>query len=516
MRKKQTAEELAKKHITEEEIALAISLLRKRKIALFLVAYNAEKFLQSVIDRIDERLKSLFKDIYIIDDSSSDTTYLVAKSIQKKHDNIPFHVYQTPYNRGYGGNQKLGYLYAIKKGYDYVILLHGDGQYPPEFLPKIIASMNDDPDAVFASRMIYKKWALEGGMPLYKWIGNQILTNIENKLLATKFSEFHTGYRAFKVTSLKKIPFIFNSNDFHFDTEIIIQAVASNWQINEIPIPAHYGEEVCHVNGFKYALNCIQSILLYKINHWGLYYSRNFDFGIFEDEKYQFKTSPNSLHQYVLNHCPASPEMNSIELGANQGLMSAQIAQKVKHHVAIDIIKPVRAGRSEVYVSNLNGQFSERFHKKTFDFCIALDTIEHLETPENFLLQIFDLLKAGGKLYISTANIAYFLVRLSLVFGQFNYGKRGILDKTHKRLFSVKTFKKLLIQYGFEINLVKGFAPPIVDLINPSSLFRLFEKIHVFLARICPNLFSYNFLIIATRTESIDDILDKTLNKRNT
>ena len=339
MKKKQTAAELAQKYVTGEEISTAISILKKQKIALFLVAYNAEDFIQSVIDRIDTRLKSLFADIYIIDDSSPDTTYLVAKSIQKQHRDITINVYQTPYNRGYGGNQKLGYLYASRKGYDYVILLHGDGQYPPEFLPKIIASMQDEPDAVFASRMIYKKWALEGGMPFYKWIGNQVLTRIENKLLGSSFSEFHTGYRAYKVASLNEIPFIFNSDDFYFDTEIIIQAVASKWKVNEIPIPTHYGEEVCHVNGFKYALNCIQSILLFKINYWGLYYSRNFDFGIFEDAKYQFKVSPYSLHQYILDHIPGSPEMESIELGANQGYISSEIAKRVKRHVAIDIIE---------------------------------------------------------------------------------------------------------------------------------------------------------------------------------
>jgi len=149
----------------------------------------------------------------------------------------------------------------MKQNYDIVIMLHGDGQYAPEFLPRIIAGFHDDPDAVFASRMLNKKAALNGGMPFYKWVGNQVLTFMENSMLKTKLSEFHTGYRAYNVHSLAKIPFVFNSDGFHFDTEIIVQAVANKWKINEIAIPTYYGDEKCHVNGMLYAYNCVKSII---------------------------------------------------------------------------------------------------------------------------------------------------------------------------------------------------------------------------------------------------------------
>ena len=142
--------------------------------------------------------------------------------------------------------------------------------------------------------------ALKGGMPLYKWIGNQILTGIENKLLGTRLSEFHTGYRAYKVSALAKLPFIYNADDFHFDTEIIVQLIATKSKIVEVSIPTFYGKEKCHVNSLHYAKNCIQSILRYHLVNIGLLYSKNFDFALFETENYQFKKSPYSLHQYVL------------------------------------------------------------------------------------------------------------------------------------------------------------------------------------------------------------------------
>jgi hypothetical protein len=149
--------------------------------------------------------------------------------------------------------------------------------------------------------------------------------------------------------------------------------------------------------------------------------------------------------------------------------------------------------------------------RRHFDDCFALDVIEHLNDPENFLVETFNILKANAKLYVSTANIAYLPMRMLLAFGQFNYGKRGILDKTHKRLFNVHTLKRLLKSYGFRIQKVVGFGPPLTDLISNSKLMQVVEKIHSFLSRLYPSLFAYNFLIIAIRIDSVGDIFKKTI-----
>ena len=277
----------AVENISKEEWSDSIDILKSKKVAIFIVAYNAERHLDSLIERIPKELLPLFTEIFIIDDSSSDLTYDVATHIKERYHHCNINVYRTPFNRGYGGNQKLGYLYCIEKCYDIVVLLHGDGQYAPEYLPKVLSAFNDNPDAVFASRMINKAQALRGGMPLYKWFGNQILTHIENKLLGTHLSEFHTGYRAYRVATLKKLPFIHNSDDFHFDTEIIIQLIATKCNIVEVPIPTFYGDEKCHVNSLKYAKDCVNSIIRYHLVNIGLFYSRNFDFALFETENYR-------------------------------------------------------------------------------------------------------------------------------------------------------------------------------------------------------------------------------------
>ncbi|MGH9858325.1 MAG: methyltransferase domain-containing protein, partial [Acidobacteriota bacterium] len=420
------------------------------------------------------------------------------------------------FNRGYGGNQKLGYLYCVKNNFDIVVLLHGDGQYPPEYLERILAPFdNENVDAVLASRMLHKKHALEGGMPLYKWIGNQILTAFENRMLGVQLSEFHTGFRAYRISKLRQIPFDYNSDDFHFDTEIIIQAAANNWNIHEVSIPTHYGNEQCHVNGFTYAYNCAKAVVQYQLVRMGLFYQRNFDFELFEADNYQFKRSPNSLHQYILNSLPLSPAMTTVELGANRGQLSNEVAQKVKHHIAVDQINPKRAGASETATVDLNTEFAQHFQDKKFDCCIALDVIEHLNEPEAFLKQVFEILRVHGTLAISTANICYLPVRLSLLLGQFNYGKRGILDRTHKRLFSVSSFRRLVAQYGFKVTEIRGFSPPLVDMISGGRMMRFIEAIHSWLSRQFPNLFAYNFLVIAERTDGLADIFEKTIPEFN-
>ena len=505
--------EYAAQDIDSTELQKALTVIETKKIAVFIVAYNAEHHIESVIERIPPEFGKLFAEIFIIDDSSSDKTYETSVRLKNKFSDYKINVYRTPYNRGYGGNQKLGYLYCIKKKYDYAVLLHGDGQYAPEYLPKIIAAFDSDTDAVFASRMLNKKRALAGGMPLYKWLGNQTLTYIENKLLNMKLSEFHTGFRAYKISSLEASPFKYNSNDFHFDTEIIIQAKASAWKIVEVSLPAYYGDEKCRVNGTKYALNCIIAVVRYHLVNIGLYYRRNFDIGLFEDERFNLKNSPYSLHRYILSETSATGV--SIEIGSNKtrGALSRKIAETTANHFASDSIKTSNTGKSQFLEIDINGKFSETTGEKKFDVCYSFDIIEHLDDPEKFIKQIFRLLKTGGKLYISTANIGYLPMRISLLIGQFNYSRRGILDMTHKRLFTLKTFKDIILQHGFKIEKIEGFPPPLTDFISKNILMRLIEKIHHWLANLWPGLFAYNMLFVCRSIDGLDDIFELTINR---
>ena len=497
--------------LDEDALAAAGDVLKQTKVAIFIVAFQAERFIESVLDRIPARLRDLFAEILVIDDSSSDLTFETARDAGERLGFNNVTVLRTPFNRGYGGNQKLGYLHAIKQGFDYVILLHGDGQYAPEYLPQIVQALGEQqPDALIASRMINRRNALRGGMPLYKWLGNQVLTSIENRMLGSDLSEFHSGYRAYKVDALRAIPFQLNSDDFHFDTEVLIQLISTGRTIAEIPVPTFYGDEISRVNGLKYAANCLKAVTKVRLVKVGLFYEPKFDFGLFDESGYHVKQADNTLHHEILaREWPAG--WHVADLGSSRGVLSAKLAQKVAHVTSADVARPEDAGDAEAVALDLNGDFDRVLGHRRYDCVLVLDVLEHLKRPEEGVRKIAEILKPGGTLYASTGNIAYLVMRLSLILGHFNYGKRGILDLTHTRLFTIYSFRKLLVNGGFVIREVKGFGPPIRDMVGESGALRAADTTSGVLARIWPRMFAFSFLVVAEKAEELEDIYARTL-----
>jgi glycosyltransferase involved in cell wall biosynthesis len=476
-----------------------------KKIALFVVAYNAKEHIEKTLVRIPQWCRPLFTEIFIIDDSSKDETFTTALAAGRKLGLKNLSVMKNPHNQGYGGNQKIGYTYAIQKDYDIVILLHGDGQYPPEYLPNIVAGyINTDVDAVFGSRMLVRFDALHGGMPPYKWVGNQVLTFIENTILGTSLSEFHSGYRSYRTSALKKIPFNLNSDDFHFDTDIIIQLVLQKSHILEIPMPTHYGTEECHVNGMKYAWNCFKSATKSRFHQAGIFFQPNFEISDNNIRNYQLKKGRTSLHTHILN-LPWKTGEKVADLGANDGLLSQEIAKKRTVVTAVDINIPENIPGIQTIKMDLNENFEQLLGETSFDKIIALDIIEHLYSPEKSAEKIHRLLKPNGILYASTANIGYIIMRLTHLLGWFNYGKKGILDRTHHRLFTMGSFRRLLQNSGFRVLKIEGFGPPIFDAFGNTWFWKIIDYICWFLAKLYPPLFAFNFLIIAEKEISIEE-----------
>lgn len=250
------------------------------RVLVFIPAYNAENTIAGVLDRIPQELGQHHEvHVLVSDDASKDKTFDAAKRHLAGFW-CPGEVIRINPNQGYGGNQKVGYRYAMDKGFDVVAMVHGDGQYAPECLPALLAPFerSNPPDAVFGSRMMQQKDALKGGMPFYKFLANKFLTRLQNRTLGTKLTEFHSGYRLYRVEALRKLPLELNSQGFDFDTEIIIQVVYSGGTIEELPIPTHYGDEVCHVNGVDYALKILRASLKARLVSMGIFHDPKFAF----------------------------------------------------------------------------------------------------------------------------------------------------------------------------------------------------------------------------------------------
>jgi len=246
------------------------------KIAIFIPAYNAAFTLPAVLDRIPPEIKERVQQIFVIDNASPDNTYLMGIGYREAKGLDKLEVFRNDTNRGYGGSQKRAYQYAIDNDFDVVVMLHGDAQYAPEKIPFLLEPFsNDEADMVFGSRIA--GLPLAGGMPLYKFLGNKFLTTIQNWVLGMNLTEFHSGFRVFKCSALKQVPFALCADDYHFDTDIIIQFKIKNLRIKEMPIPTYYGKEKSGVNVVKYGLNVLRSMSEYWLWSKGLLKVPKFD-----------------------------------------------------------------------------------------------------------------------------------------------------------------------------------------------------------------------------------------------
>ena len=415
-------------------------------------------------------------------------------------------VLRNEYNQGYGGNQKVGYTYAIAEEFDFVAMLHGDGQYAPEELPKLMEPLRlGVSDAVFGSRMIERLAALKGGMPLYKYVGNRILTRIQNSLLGTELSEFHSGYRIYSVETLGSLPFHLNSNDFHFDTEIIIQLLNAKARIVELPIPTYYGNEICRVNGLKYAKNVVLVTLKYALHRAGLLYQRRFDTDPPGHSHYDLKLGYPSSHTYAISAVPEGASV--LDIGAGPGGIAAELAKKNCRVAVVDQfnVHPVDPS-IEVHRQDLDAELN--FDLRGYRYLLLLDVLEHLKTPEEFLESLRSkFTHEPHTLIITTANVAFVVQRLMLLLGQFNYGKSGILDKTHTRLFTFRSLRQLLLDCGFRIKRIRGVPAPFPKVFGDGFVGRGAVSVNLLLIGLSKRLFSYQIYVEAESTPDVNFLL---------
>jgi glycosyltransferase involved in cell wall biosynthesis len=243
-------------------------MVNGKKVVVVLPAYNAALTLEQTyreipFDMVDE--------VVLVDDKSKDDTVTLASQLGIKH------IIQHQENRGYGGNQKSCYQKALALGADIVIMLHPDYQYTPKLIPSMVYLIANDLYHVVLGSRILGKGALKGGMPIYKYIANRLLTFFQNVLVGQKLSEYHTGYRAFSKEVLQKVNYEILSDDFVFDNQMLSQIIYFDFEIAEVTCPTKYFEEASSIN-FKrsaiYGLGVMGVSIRHRLCKWGLSKSR--------------------------------------------------------------------------------------------------------------------------------------------------------------------------------------------------------------------------------------------------
>jgi glycosyltransferase involved in cell wall biosynthesis len=482
------------------------------RVLIFVVAYNAERHIESVLARLPEAIFNHRQfHLLIIDDSSQDASASRAVEWLQRYGVHNATVLRNPKNLGYGGNQKLGYRYAIDEGYDFVVLLHGDGQYDPALIPQFVEQYDRTrADVVLGSRMHSLHAAAAGGMPYYKMIGNRLLTKFQNRVTGRSLSEYHTGYRAYTTAFLARVPFEINTNDFHFDTEILLQAFYVDATIVEFPIPTHYGDEVCHVNGWRYALNVVRATLRYRLHTIGMHCSLKFR--NLSSDRYQDKAwIPYSSHAMALAKVQQLSPKTLLDIGCGPGHVARECEKLGVQVTGLDSEQP-KLNRMSHFVAWDLEKGMPPIDPLRFDAILMLDVIEHLASPEDFLLRLRHASGVAAEkstmpvMVLTTPNVAFLGMRLNLLLGRFTYGERGILDITHKRLYTRKSLLSTLDECGYDIITVEGVGVPFRAVLR-GRLGALLGLVASALARLWPTLFGFQILVVCRPRPGVKQLL---------
>ncbi len=239
-----------------------------RKIVVIMPAFNAEQTLQQTYREVMEQ--AMVDEIILVDDASRDGTVPLARTLE----HVQVHVHHT--NRGYGANQKTSYRLALEAGADIVIMVHPDYQYTPKLIPAMAALIgNGLYDCVMGSRIL-GGYALKGGMPIWKYISNRLLTLFSNVIMGAKLSEYHSGYRAYSRRLLERLPLNNNSDDFVFDNQMLAQVIWLDCDIAEITCPTKYFQEASSINfrrSVAYGIGCVVTALTFRLARMRLVHS---------------------------------------------------------------------------------------------------------------------------------------------------------------------------------------------------------------------------------------------------
>lgn len=390
--------------------------------------------------------------------------------------------FQSGRSLGWGGNQKVGFGYFIEKGMDQVLVIQSCSP----------AAWNSLIDCLFES--IINKQPVVFGVPNKSFFSSRLI----NFFLGLKLRYSQFSNRLFSTSLLKKIPFEVNSENEFFDLEILIQSRMMGVSIRELT------SSVCNSTN-NYNLNVFSSllrVLRYRLHQVGIVFDKRYLAK--GSVLYTFKSSPFSSHGQILNLVKEHSEV--LDIGCGTGLLSKRLAEKNVRSMGIDYeIKENVWGGFDTYIQDDLEKAGKLPRERQFDYILLADVLEHLRAPDELLRKVRPLLKKEGKLIASTGNVALWYMRLSLLLGRFNYGKKGILDETHVKLYTRYSFLQLLNQSGFQVETVLPTSLPfevVFQSTGRSQVLRAVEAIYYRIACACawPSLFAYQFVVQASST----------------
>jgi SAM-dependent methyltransferase len=455
-------------------------------------------------------------DILLIDDASGDGTVGRARALVAEHAWGNVSVLQNRQPQGHGGNQKVGCRYALRKGYDVVAILPAARGSSPGALAALVERMREDPglDCVLGLATIQPGW----------WHGlrGRLLSALQSRLAGVSLQGWRTQYRVYRCEALERTAFELDTNEEHFDTEILLQLLDRNCRVLEVEIVAAEGARPA-----ARSRDAFKATLKYRLQRYNLLYDVRYHPEVFRRAGspaplvYAEKLGEDTPHSFVLSARDlVGPGARVVDLGCATGYVARALSTDRGCHVlGIDMLPPsaVRASSFEYRSLDLERdteRLNEALEGRPLDAVLMLDVLEHLFSPERTLLNLASRRFAAPPLCLfSTGNVAFFVIRGMLLLGFFNYGQKGILDVTHRRLFSLRTFRNLLEQTGFVIRRRVVFPVPFRALGFPPRLAGVLAHVNRWLLLLSPSLFAYQVLFVTTPLQRPEAVLEETLGR---
>ncbi|MBI5572214.1 MAG: methyltransferase domain-containing protein [Desulfomonile tiedjei] len=464
---------------------------RVPSILIVVSAYQGVARLEATLAQIHPDLFPLIREITIFDvfsELQAEGAFLDLRHTQAweklRYVRIP-----RPYH--YGENLKNCFDYAISKEFDYVVILRGDGTYDPAYLPLFLeAALVDECDAVIGDRMEHP-----GSVRL---AANRLLSLAEELILGMGLRDYHCGYRLIATQVLRKIPYGLNVSDYLFDLHLLIQIRCLGIRIGTVPVPEFHDKDVSTGQMIAYATRAVRIAIGYRLHQ--LHILRRATYFVDLGENYTLKRNRYSSHMQILDSL--KPGSMVLDVGCGQSLLAEEYARRGITVVGLDSIPAEKVSPFvHRYLRHDLETPPDLPYGREFDYIILSDVIEHIANRDALMNSLRRHLKLDGRLIASTGNIAIWFYRLSLLLGRFEYGPRGILDRTHVHLFTLDSFTRFFRQKGYRLLEVR-YTPIPFELVfsstGRSSLVEGITRWYHRLTMLWPRMFAYQFIVSCT------------------
>jgi 2-polyprenyl-3-methyl-5-hydroxy-6-metoxy-1,4-benzoquinol methylase len=474
------------------------------RVGLFLFDCPDLESLQATLDRIPEQVNDWLADVVVMSDRAGEPLVHLDRVAGGRRRATRIH--RSPRDYGHGGARKAAFEYALRNHLDHAITMRGDGTHPPEALPALLRPVIlEGRPLILASRLVRRRDTYRAGMPLARLAAHWLATELLNRLLGLRVYDYHSSYRIYAVDALASLPFQLDSDDRRFDTEITVQFRALGVTPTEVAVLPAWREERGRGAEMSLFWGACGAALGYRMHQ--LHVTRRGRYLVNRGVHYTLKLSETGSHMQIV--LAIRPGARVLDLGCSQGLLARPLREKGVLVTGVDANAPRGlAAELHEYVQRDLELPLELPTARVFDYVVCADVIEHVRQREELLRSARRYLKEDGRLIISTPNIALWFYRLSLFAGRFEYGPRGILDRTHVHLFTRATFRREVEKAGFHVLRERVTALPfevVFESTGRSRLLSVLASLYHAAARAWPEMFAYQFILEAEITTLDDD-----------